>query len=229
MATRKQIPQETKLRLFSEAAGHCQHPECLRPLFPAEMGGDKHIAEMAHVIPHGEKGPRHEERPDGEFEADSVENLLLLCPTCHTTIDKEPDAYSSSTLLAWKSNHLGSLAVKQGVQAYEDRRQVRSVIIDAMAENKVIWKRLADSEGPDFEYDPESELATTWRQRARSVVLPNHFRLQAILRANRHLMSGPEHEVFALYSEHVRGLVERHVCGVTGGIRYPEQMDDMFA
>lgn len=51
MAARKAIPAVTKLRLFSEAAGRCQRPACLRPLFPAEMGGDKHIAEMAHVIP----------------------------------------------------------------------------------------------------------------------------------------------------------------------------------
>lgn len=81
MAGRKHIPTETKLRLFSEAAGHCQQPECLQPLFPAEMGGYKHIAEMAHVIPHGETGPRHEEGPAGEFKINSFENLILLCPT----------------------------------------------------------------------------------------------------------------------------------------------------
>ena len=103
MADRKHISTETKLRLFSAAAGHCQRPECHQPLFPAEMGGDKHIAEMAHVIPHGETGPRYEERPAGEFEADSFENLILLCPTCHTIIDKDPDGYSRGTLLGWKN------------------------------------------------------------------------------------------------------------------------------
>lgn len=97
MADRKHISAETKLRLFSAAAGHCQRPECLQPLFPAEMGGDKHIAEMAHVIPHGETGPRYEERPAGEFEADAFENLVLLCPTCHTIIDKDPDGYPSAS------------------------------------------------------------------------------------------------------------------------------------
>jgi len=79
MASRKAISTEIKLRLFSDSAGFCQNPDCLQPLYPAEMGGDKHIAEMAHVIPHGEKGPRHEERPVEEFEADSFENLILLC------------------------------------------------------------------------------------------------------------------------------------------------------
>jgi len=43
MADRKQIPTETKLRLFSEAAGHCQRPECLAEFLPTT----KHLADNA--------------------------------------------------------------------------------------------------------------------------------------------------------------------------------------
>lgn len=230
MADRKHIPIETKLRLFSEAAGHCQHPDCLQPLFPAEMGGVKHIAEMAHVIPHGEMGPRHEERPEGEFEADSFENLLLLCPTCHTAIDKNSAAYSRSTLLTWKSHHLAALANRQGVRAYEERAQVRNAIVAPLAENKAIWRRYAPCEGDSFEYDPEAQSAKTWTHRMRNVILPNHFRVQAIIKANVHHMNETEHEIFGLYQEHVRGLVERHVCGIAGSaIRFPVLMDGIFA
>lgn len=219
-----------KLRLFSAAAGHCQRPECLQPLFPAEMGGDKHIAEMAHVIPHGETGPRYEERPAGEFEADSFENLVLLCPTCHTIIDKDPDGYSRSTLLSWKSNHLAALAHRQGILAYGERGQAREAVVAAMAENKAIWKEFAPSDGSRFEYDPESEAAKTWVQRMRCVILPNHFRIAAIIKANLHHLTEDERQTFARYQEHVRGLSERHVCGVAGGaIRYPAEMDGIFA
>ena len=229
MANRKHIPTETRLRLFSEAAGHCQRSDCLQPLFPAEMGGDKHIAEMAHVIPHGEMGPRHEERPAGEFEADSFENLILLCPTCHTIIDKDPAGYSRGTLLEWKNNHLAALANKQGIRAYDERDQVRDAVVSAMAENKAIWKEFAPSDGSSFEYDPESETAKTWMQRMRGVILPNHFRTQAIIKANLHHMTETERQTFAQYQEHVRGLSERHVCGVAGGaIRYPAEMDGIF-
>ncbi len=87
MAERKNIPADTKLRLFSAAAGHCQNPDCLQALYPAEMGGDKHIAEMAHLIPHGRTGPRHQERLDENFDPNTFDNLILLCPTCHTIID----------------------------------------------------------------------------------------------------------------------------------------------
>jgi hypothetical protein len=230
MTERKSIPTETKLRLFSAAAGHCQHPECLRPLFPAELGGQKHIAEMAHVIPHGEKGPRHEERPSGDFEPDSFENHILLCPTCHTIIDKDPDAYPRSKLIDWKSNHMAALANKQGICAYEERSEVRSAVIAVMAENRAIWEELAPSDSSNFSFDPESESAKTWRVRMRSVVLPNHFRIQAIIKANLNHLTENERVTFGYYQEHVRGLSERHICGTSGrAIRYPTEMDEIFA
>lgn len=230
MAVRKHIPNDTKLRLFSAAAGHCQHPDCLEPLFPAQMGGDKHIAEMAHVIPHGEKGPRMEERPSEDFEADSFENLLLLCPTCHTIIDKNPAGYSRSTLLAWKSNHLSALAQKRGIHAYDDRTLVRRAVVGAMAENKAIWDEYAPFDGASSDLDPESETAKIWSHRMRNVILPNHFRIQAIVEANRHHMTDAEQATFARYQEHVRGLTERHVCDIAGrAIRFPTQMDEIFA
>lgn len=230
MADRRNISTETKLRLFSEAAGHCQHPKCLQPLFPVEMGGNKHIAEMAHVVPHGETGPRHAERPLQEFDVDSFENLILLCPRCHTIIDKDPGGYTRSTLLGWKSNHLAALANNQGIVAYDERTQVREALRAALAENKAVWHELAPSDGASFEYNPESETAKTWAQRMRSVILPNHFRIQAIVIANLHHMTENERQIFARYQEHVRGLSERHVCGVAGSaIRFPVEMDEIFA
>ncbi|MNN35225.1 hypothetical protein D3C81_1490710 [compost metagenome] len=194
------------------------------------MGGDKHIAEMAHVIPHGEKGPRHDERPSGEFEVDAFENLLLLCPTCHTIVDKNSAAYSRSTLLEWKNNHLAALAQKQGIRTYDDRAGGRSAVVGAMAENKAIWDELAPFEGANADLDPESAAAKTWSHRMRNVILPNHFRIQAIVKANLQHMTGVELATFARYQEHVRGLTERHVCGIAGrAIRYPTKMDEIFA
>ena len=229
MTSRKAIPTEIKLRLFADSAGHCQNPDCLQPLYPAEIGGDIHIAEMAHVIPHGEKGPRHEERPAEGFEAESFENLILLCPTCHTVIDKAPDGYSRSTLLDWKNKHLVTLANSQGIKAYEDRNQVREAVVTATAENKAIWKEYAPVDSSSFDYNPESEAGRTWENRMRGVILPNHFRIEAIIKKNQCHMNGNEQEVFAQYQEHVRGLSARHICGVAGeAIRYPEAMDGIF-
>jgi hypothetical protein len=229
MTERKHIPAETRLRLFAESAGHCQSPDCLRPLFPIEMGGDRHIAEMAHVIPCGDAGPRQHERPEGSFDTNAFENLILLCPSCHTIIDKDPGGYNRNTLLGWKTNHLAALANKQGIRAYELRSQVRGAIVAAMTENKAVWSEVAPTDGLRFEYDPESEVGAIWTQRVRSVILPNHFRIQAIAVANQHHMTADEQLTFAQYKEHVRGLSERHICGIAGrAIRYPVGMDELF-
>lgn len=230
MAERKAIPAATRLRLFSDAAGHCQKPDCLDALFPVELGGDKHIAEMAHVIPHGEAGPRHEDRPEGDFDPDAFENLILLCPSCHTKIDKDPQSFPRNILLDWKSSHLSNLAAKQGIRAYDNRAEVRTAIAGVMAENKALWDKFAPENGSDFEYDPESEAAKAWNQRMRSVILPNHYRAQAIIQANLRLATEDERRTFAEYQEHVRGLSERHVCGVAGrAIRFPVAMEGIFS
>ncbi len=229
MAQRKSIAKETQLRLFSEAAAHCQRPECLQPIFPPEMGGDRHIAEMAHVIPHGENGPRHEERPAGDFDVDSFDNLILLCPSCHTIIDKDPSSYSRSTLLGWKSGHLAALASRQGICAYDRRDQARDAVTAAMMDNYAVWKELAPSEGSEFEYDPESESTQRWTRRMRSTIIPNSFRILGVISSNRHHLTTSEKHSFAIYQEHVRGLVERHICGNPGGgIRFPDEINRIF-
>ncbi|HIF9258011.1 TPA: HNH endonuclease [Photobacterium damselae] len=229
MAKRKAIPTDTKLRLFAESSGHCQRPECLDPLFPSELNGVKHIAEIAHVLPHGEAGPRSEEIPEGEFEPDSFDNLILLCPKCHTIIDKNPDAYPRTTLLAWKRDHLANLAVKQGIQLYESRADARVAIVSKLSENRAIWERFAPVDGFDFEFDPESEIALLWKQRMKSVILPNNYHIQSVLEANLSHMTPEEHAVFAEFKEHIRGLTDRHVCGIAGqAIRFPKKMESIF-
>jgi hypothetical protein len=201
----------------------------LATLFPSELNGKKHIAEMAHVIPHGEAGPRKEERPDDDFDPDSFDNLILLCPTCHTIIDKNPDAYLRATLLTWKREHLVNLAKHQGISQYDSREDVRSAIVERMDENRAIWKKLAPVDGSEFEYDPESESAGLWVQRVKGVILPNHYQVLSILKANTRHMTEEERPVYAEYKEHVRGLTDRHIGGVAGkAIKFPKGMEDMF-
>ena len=64
----------------------------------------------------------------------------------------------------------------------------------------------------------------------RSVILPNHYRMQAIIEANLGLAADEERRTFAEYQEHVRGLSERHVCGIAGrASRFPRAMEGIFA
>ena len=43
-------------------------------------------------------------------------------------------------------------------------------------------------------------------------------------------MTEEETKTYAEYKEHVRGLTDRHICGVAGrAIRFPKGMEDMFS
>tara|TARA_R110000765_G_scaffold310918_7_gene404134 strand:+ start:39 stop:629 length:591 start_codon:yes stop_codon:yes gene_type:complete len=194
-----------------------------------ELGGLKHIAEMAHVLPHGEDGPRANETVGEVYDTDSFENLILLCPKCHTIIDKHPEAYPRQTILAWKREHLTSLCLKQGIRSYETRNEVRETLDRRLKENKLIWTKFAPVDGSEFEFNPESEKAELWKLRMKSVILPNHFQIQSLIEVNLHLASKTEQETFAEFKEHVRGLTDRHINGVSGqAIRFPRQMENIF-
>jgi len=77
----------TKLRLFADSGGFCQNPSCLQPLFKDFEDDTIHIAEMAHIISAGDSGPRSDSDKTDDAKA-AYTNLILLCPSCHTQIDK---------------------------------------------------------------------------------------------------------------------------------------------
>lgn len=68
---RKAIPLITKRRLYAESLGKCMNPNCQTSLF--RNNGD--IVEQAHIISYA------------DTEDNSFENLIILCPNCHTDFD----------------------------------------------------------------------------------------------------------------------------------------------
>jgi hypothetical protein len=224
----KASPNEvTRLRLFAASAGLCQRPECLRPLFVETENGSIHIAEMAHVFAAKDQGPRANPTLT-EQERGAFENLILLCPGCHTIIDKSPISYPDKLLIEWKRRHAERIAATFGAIEYESRGDARSAIEPALAENATIFLQL----GPDNEYraNPESELAQTWRWKVQSRIIPNNRKVLAIIDANRRHLNGRELLTLEEFRQHVNDLEVRHLEGraVGGGRRFPEDMRDIL-
>ena len=82
---RESISENIKRRLYAESMGRCMNPNCKRELF--NNSGD--ISEKAHIIPYCETA-------DNSFE-----NLIILCPNCHTEFDKN-HSYSIEEVRSWK-------------------------------------------------------------------------------------------------------------------------------
>jgi hypothetical protein len=86
---------KAKNYVWSRAAGHCELcsldlTQDLMTLTPTKLG------EVAHIIPASPKGPRSDVNQTADVSEELTndpDNLMLLCPTCHNTIDKTPDGY----------------------------------------------------------------------------------------------------------------------------------------
>ncbi|MHA3183320.1 SAVED domain-containing protein [Legionella pneumophila] len=102
----RNIHPQTEKELWARAAGRCQFDGCNQILYSSPITLEEvNIAEKAHIYSFSINGPRGR----GELSRDrinSAENLLLVCSTCHTTIDnKDGKKYPADLLKKWKQEH----------------------------------------------------------------------------------------------------------------------------
>ena len=216
---------DIRLRLFSDAAGFCQNPSCLGVLFP-DQHTHLHIAEMAHIIAASDYGPRANTNMTPEYR-ESYDNLLLLCPTCHTMVDKAPETYPCHQLIQWKRNHIAKITEAFSLNFYNSREDARNAIEPLMEENFFIFTR----HGPNNEYrlDPESEQARVWKRKVLSRILPNNRKILLILDKNRTMLSANEKLVLEEFRQHVEEMEERHLGEAsTVGRRFPSGMQQIL-
>lgn len=217
----------TTLKLFSNSGGYCQNPKCLTPLFRDTGTKTVHTAEMAHIFAANDDGPRADKEMSPD-ERGAFENLILLCPTCHTMIDKAPDDFPDQLIREWKRSHIRQIAETFGARSYDNRAEARAVIDANLRENRLIFEKY----GPNNEYseNPESEQAATWQNKMMSTILPNNRRILTIMDANRRLLLDGERDVVEAFRQHIADLEARHVNDdpVVDAQRFPDGMKTIF-
>ena len=82
---REDIGVAVKRKLYAESMGRCMNPSCRVELL--RDNGD--IIEKAHIDPYCKTA-------DNSFD-----NLVVLCPNCHTDFDKN-NAFTADEVLEWK-------------------------------------------------------------------------------------------------------------------------------
>lgn len=95
--------------LWGRAAGRCSmcrvvvtaDKESVKDAFP--------FGEAAHIIAESPNGPRGSAAYPDSLR-NSYFNLILLCPNCHTKIDKAPEDFSVATLHQFKQSHESEMA-----------------------------------------------------------------------------------------------------------------------
>ena len=97
---------EQQVRLWVKHGGYCAL--CSAYLLENPYTGDKtKYGEFAHIIAHGRGGTRPNDKDVPLEYVDSEDNIIVLCPTCHTTIDKKENEakYSEEWLRKVKRAH----------------------------------------------------------------------------------------------------------------------------
>lgn len=100
---RKAPPIDTLKRLFALSGNQCAKPGC--PTVLMSLDGTL-VGEVAHIAAESPGGPRFDPNLSEEHRR-GFENLLLLCPTCHTLVDKDAKKFTKPMLRRWKRDREG--------------------------------------------------------------------------------------------------------------------------
>ena len=117
---------EQQIRLWVKCGGYCCM--CNSYLLNHEYFGDKgKFGELAHIIAHSPDGPRPNVKDYPQEYIDSEDNIMILCPTCHTMIDKKENEskYNESLLRKWKEDHERRIKAQTNPTHEKCRRAVR--------------------------------------------------------------------------------------------------------
>lgn len=196
---------DTKL-LWGRAAGICSNPNCREDL-TIVLDGNRgfNVGEMAHVIAKKPDGPRGQ--PEGG--PDAYENLLLLCPTCHRTIDKAPAGeYPPALLHRWKSQHESAIRSSGKNQVFESLEALKTHVAKLLAENKALWRNFGPH-SPTATADPGSNLHEVWTLRKLDTIVPNNTKIINAIEANANLLSPDQTNAFMDFKLHATAF-ERH-------------------
>jgi len=104
LVRRRRYRQRDLNLLFAYSAGYCAFPNCgTRCIANAtEMDREAIFGEIAHIVAHGDRGPRCD--PDFPNELrDRHENLILLCANHHAIVDAQDSTYTTEDLRSWKA------------------------------------------------------------------------------------------------------------------------------
>lgn len=143
--------------LWGRAGGHCS----LCKVKLSEDARDKafHFGEQAHIVAEEPDGPRGAS-PLTPSDRNKYNNLILLCPTCHTKIDTDTLAYPVEVLHFIKTQHELEIESRRGIATDPKKEAVDRVyayLVDAAVEKCMFgmwerWTQFALEQPPQWQF-----------------------------------------------------------------------------
>ena len=163
----RNIDKTVRRRLYAESMGRCMNPNCQRELF--RKNGD--IIEKAHIDPYCETA-------DNSFE-----NLVLLCPSCHTDFDKN-HAFTPEEVLRWKKIRREELE-RMFSKKYATFDDLKKAVVPLLIENKTIYE--------NYYLKDNRKL---W-DKFEATILANNRKLKVVFSANLDLIQRHKEKAFS--------------------------------
>jgi hypothetical protein len=183
---------------------------------------------MAHVIAWSPDGPRGTGNRQLDMSVDAAENLVLLCPNCHTTVDLAPGDFPVETLIQWREERTALIRQVAAVPKFESRAELVAAISALLLENETIHRTYGPES--DLASDPLSTGAATWRREAARVILPNNRRILELAEANSDLLVFADRAAVAEFRVHNDAFTFNQVSGEKdeNAPMFPEMMTARF-
>jgi hypothetical protein len=208
---RESIPRNVERELWGRSGGYCSNPACRADLIVHTPSGRAiGIGELAHVIAWSPDGPRGAERGLDETP-DRVENLVLMCPTCHKVADDAPADFPVELLIGWRETRASVVRQVAASPRFSSRAELAGEVRGLLAANGAIHQQY----GPESQAarDPLSTAAQTWRREALRIILPNNRRIIEITEANDALLDSADREALARFKVHADGFAYNQISG----------------
>lgn len=126
--------------VWARAGWRCSMDGCGVELITA--GDPSIIGEIAHIVGQSQTGPRGQ-HPMPLADRDRFPNLMLMCPTHHTMIDKDEAAWPVDVLVDMKTRHESAIAKRLAAGNIQHRVSKS----DAFLESRLAhWKKIAGAE-----------------------------------------------------------------------------------
>jgi hypothetical protein len=211
-------------KLWGLSAGQCNYPGCNADCIQfLEKTGAVVIGEMAHIIARKQDGPRGESL----MEDNTYNNLILLCPSHHTIIDKAPADFSKETLLKWKEIHESSIRKSLMSIKYDDKLVLFNDVKKMLIKNHSIWLQY----GPDSDVaksNPYSNSYQIWQYRKIDTIIPNNRKIINLIDRNINLLSENEYEVACLFINHAEGFEKSAYKRLDYVPKFPKKFEEML-
>lgn len=227
------ITQKSIKILWSTAGGRCSYHNCWERLcYPeAKDAAPYTLGEMAHICGDKPGANRHDASQTAK-DRDDYMNLILLCPTHHTLIDRKENevAYTVEILHEMKSVHEEKVLERLERIQKPEKLDVSREILTLLEENHLSWAQF----GPTSELarsQPHNEAAhAAWVSERLSIIVPNNRKIAAILTENKSVFDAEEQMINLSFLIHARSYEKwvQDEIPYSAVVRFPQEFDELI-